>query len=247
MLGPQDLAVALTQVGDLIPRGTRVVVFQRIYWVFLVLGALVGIVVIGYMMYSAYKYRDTEDREELDDPLQLGEMPSSGGKGRKLFLSFALSAIIVISLIVWTYGTLLFVEGETVSANTGMEQMEYNAGENITVHVEGYQFGWRFTYPNGETYDSVTGDPLRIPADTQVNLVATSADVHHNFWVPDLRAKVDAIPGQNTSTWLEGDEPESYTAHCAELCGAGHSQMKATVEVMSQDSFDQWYTSESEQ
>jgi cytochrome c oxidase subunit 2 len=243
MLGPPELAATLTQVGGLIPRGTRVDVFQQIYWAFLVLGTLVGVVVIGYMVYNAYKYRDHEGREEPEDPPQLGETPQGGGKGRKLFLSFALSAIVVISLIVWTYGTLLFVEGETVAAGTDIEDMEYTAGEEVTVFVEGYQFGWRFQYPNGVN----TTDTLRVPRDTQVNLIVTSSDVHHNFWIPDQRAKPDAIPGQRTSTWFEADETGTYRAECAELCGAGHSYMGGEVVVMEQDAFDQWYTNQSEQ
>jgi len=247
MFGLPDIAAALAQVGDLIPTGTRVDVFQQIYQVFLVLGTLVGVVVIGYMVYNAYTYRDTEDAE-LDDPPRLGELPSSGGKGRKLFLSFALSAIIVISLIVWTYGTLLFVEGETVAAGTSIEDADYEPGDDaMTVMVEGYQFGWRFTYPNGATYDSGANDPLRIPAGVKVNVVVTSSDVHHNFWVPGLRAKADAIPGQRTTTWLEADSPGEYRAACAELCGAGHSYMDAQVVAMEESAFNQWYTNQTDQ
>jgi len=247
MLGAPDLAALLTQVGGgLIPTGTRVDIFQRIYWVFLVLGTLVGIVVIAYMLYSAYKYRDRPDREKLDDPPQLGEVPTGGGKGRKLFLSFALSAIIVISLIVWTYGTLLFVESETAAAQPTMD--EYQPGEEeITIHVTGYQFGWQFEYPNGATVDSSGGDPMQVPRGTKVNLMVTSADVMHNFWLPDQRAKVDAIPGHNTTTWFKANEVGEYTARCAELCGAGHSYMSATVAVVEQDEFNQWYTNSTDQ
>src|SRR6056297_3021582 len=116
------------QLDQLLPRGTRVDVFAQIYWVFLALGTLVGVVVIGYMLYNAWKYRDDGPRNEstVDRP-QLGEIPEGGGKGRKLFISFSLSAIIVVSLIVWTYAMLLYVEQGT-SAPT----VEDGGSQNIS-------------------------------------------------------------------------------------------------------------------
>jgi len=223
------------QLGGLIPRGSRVVIFQRIYWVFLVLGTLVGIIVIGYTLWKAYKYRDRADREDdgVERP-ELGEVPQGGGGGRKLFLSFSLSAVIVISLVVWTYGTLLYVE--TAPAQTTDE---------LEVTVEGYQFGWEFHYPNGYVADSTAGDAFRVPANRMVSLTITSQDVFHNFGVTALRVKADAIPGQTTTTWFEADETGEYTARCFELCGAGHSFMTAQVVVMEPEAFQEWYANTS--
>jgi len=220
------LAPAAIQGGSLIPRGTRIEVFQQIYWVFLVLGTLVGAVVIGYMVYNAYKYRASSGNGPDDDGPTLGEIPSGGGKGGKLFLSFGLSAIVVLSLIGWTYGTLLYVEQDSPAQ-----------GEDaLTVEVEGYQFGWAYTYPNGHT----TGT-LRLPADTAVALQITSRDVFHNFGIPELRVKSDAIPGQTTETWVATKGPAEYTAKCYELCGVGHSYMQSPVVVMEQDAYEEWY------
>jgi cytochrome c oxidase subunit 2 len=217
-----SLGSALAQFG-LIPRGSRTNVFESIYEVFLGLGVLVGVVVLGYMLYNAYKYRDGEHRddEEFDAP-ELGELPTGSGGGRKLFTSFALSTIIVVSLIAWTYGTLLYVE------DPPEPEME--------VEVEGYQFGWEFTYPNGNE-----SDVLRVPADEVVRLRVTSRDVFHNFGVAELRVKSDAIPGQTTTTWFKAEETGNYTAQCYELCGSGHSYMTAKVVVMEPDEYREWY------
>jgi cytochrome c oxidase subunit 2 len=227
MLTPQQLSGVLAQSG-LIPRGTRVFVFDRIFTVFLVLGTLVGVVVIGYMLYNAYKYRDTGDDDDVDRPM-LGELPAGGGKGKKLFTSFALSAVVVISLVAWTYGTLLYVEEGPSQA------------EALEIDVEGYQFGWRFEYPNGHVEDSTAGGVLRVPADRGVRLRVTSSDVFHNFGIPELKAKTDAIPGQTSETWFEAEETGTYRANCYELCGAGHSYMTAQVVVMEPDEYREWY------
>ncbi|QKY19959.1 cytochrome c oxidase subunit II [Halolamina sp. CBA1230] len=237
---PDSTAASVLQTG-LVPDGTRVQVFSEIYWVFLALGTLVGAVVIGYMLYNGYKYSYEGGADEEDRP-KLGEIPTGGGKGKKLFLSLSLSAIIVISLIAWTYGTLLFVEGQT-------------GEQGVDVEVEGYQFGWNFhylendgDYSGGVTSDDYTGvnttNTLRVPVDTQVNLYVTSDDVFHNFGIPELRVKSDAIPGSTTDTWFEATEVNNYTAHCYELCGQGHSYMDAEVVVMPQDEYQDWYDSQ---
>ncbi len=231
------------QLDRLLPDGTRVDVFREIYWAFLLVGTLVGVVVISYMLYNAYKYRDAgwEGEDDVDRPT-LGELPEGGGKGKKLFLSFALSAIIVISLIVWTYAMLLYVEagdGSDVQAQASGNASDADAAgdDALMVHVEGYQFGWEFTYPNG--YNSTT---LRIPEDRRIQLNVTSRDVIHNFGIPAFRAKSDAIPGQHTYTWFVANESGTYQAQCYELCGAGHSYMVADVEVMPQDEYREWYS-----
>jgi cytochrome c oxidase subunit 2 len=225
------------QLEGLFPSGTRVDVFQQVYWAFLIIGTLVGVVVISYMLYNAYKYRDdgTEEADDVDRP-QLGELPEGGGKGKKLFLSFALSAIIVISLIVWTYAMLLYVEQG--NGNNARAQAQATAGdaEAMTVHVEGYRFGWQFQYPNG--HNSST---LVVPEDRRVRLNVTSRDVIHNFGVPELRAKTDAIPGEYTHTWFVANETGTYEAVCYELCGSGHSYMNAEVRVLSRSDYREWY------
>ena len=225
--GMADLPIALAVQSGLIPRGTRAFVFQRIFDVFLILGTLVGVVVVAYMVYNAYKYRDGDDRpdDEGTDRPRLGELPEGGGGGKKLFTSFALSTIIVISLITWTYGTLLFVESGPPS------------DDPVVVDVEGYQFGWEFTYANGHTTDGV----LRVPEDRAVRLRVTSRDVFHNFGSPPLRVKTDAIPGQRSETWFIAEETGTYPAKCYELCGAGHSYMTAEIVVMEPEAYEEWY------
>lgn len=222
---------------------TQVDVFNSLYWAFLVLGTIVGVIVIAYTVYNALKYRvdgsapgggyDVE--ETYDDEAEkgiarprLGEIPSEAdnGSGKKLFVSFALSAIIVLGLIIYAYSLLLYVEG------TPMEQNE----DALHVEVTGMQFSWEYEYPNGETTNT-----LYAPEDRVVVLNVTSDDVFHNWGVPELRTKTDAIPGQYTQTWFQADEPGEYRAICYELCGAAHSDMYGDVIIMEEEEFDDWY------
>jgi cytochrome c oxidase subunit 2 len=225
---PSTIAVrGANYLSQVVPKGTRSNVFEEIYTVFLVLGTLVGIVVIAYMLQKAYAYRASARSTPDDDAPELGEVPQGGGGGRKLFVSFTLSAIIVVSLITWTYFTLLYVENPEPETT----------GEPLEVEVVGHQFYWEFVYPNGHS----TQGTLRVPEDRRVKLTVTSADVFHNFGVPELRAKADAIPGERTTTWFIAEQPGTYRANCYELCGTGHSYMSSDVRVMEQDSFQNWY------
>jgi len=225
---PFDFCFSLLAQSGIVPRGTRSEVFNQIYEVFLILGTVVGIVVIAYMLYNAYIYRDHDDREPIPEAKRpsVGELPEGGGGGRKLLLSFVVSTVIVVSLIFWTYGTLLFVESTAAADSEDVMEVE----------VVGQQFGWQFTYENG-----TTSDTLRVPANQTVRLRVTSADVFHNFGIPAQRVKTDAIPGQYTNTWFRATETGTYQAKCYELCGAGHSYMTAEVKVMEPEAFDAWY------
>ncbi|WP_458187672.1 cytochrome c oxidase subunit II [Haladaptatus sp. NG-WS-4] len=225
MMGYIRLLPLHEQSSGLIPRGTRAEVFQQIFVVFLVLGVLVGVVVIGYMLYTAYKYRDGNGSHEFTPPT-LGELPSGNEGGRKLLYSFSLSAIIVVSLVLWTYGTLLYVEDDSPAEHEDV----------LNVKVVGTQFSWTFIYPNGHESDT-----LRAPRGKEVKLTVTSDDVFHTFGVPELRVKTDAIPGQQTDTWFIGEETGTYAARCFELCGSGHSYMTAKVVVMEPDKYREWY------
>lgn len=207
---------------------TQVDVFSQLYLAFLTLGTIVGVVVISYLLYNAYKYRtDAPDADgkydiEVDDEddgvvrPQLGEIPTSGKGGKKLFLSFAISAVIVLGLVIYSYSLLLYVE------DTG------DVEPDIEVDVEGFQFGWGYEYDNGFS----TNGELVVPSEAVVGLEVTSQDVMHNYGIPGLRARTDAIPGQTTDTWFQADESGEYRAICYELCGNGHSNMREEVLVV---------------
>lgn len=201
-------------------------IFPFIFRIFLILGTIVGVVVIGYMVYTAYRYREgaTESVDEADRP-QLGELPTGGGGGKKLALSLTLSAIIVIGLIAPTYVFLRDVEAGPSDAENPIE-----------IEVTGMQFSWTYTYPNGHNTST-----LRVPTDRPVKFNVTSTDVMHTFGISAFNFKTDAIQGQYTDAWIDPDEPGTYEAQCFELCGSGHSQMDSDVIVMNPDEYEEWY------
>lgn len=106
----------------------------------------------------------------------------------------------------------------------------------IDVYVTGKQWVWQFAYPRGPA----TAGVLYVPAGQPVRIVLTSRDVIHSFFVPQFRIKRDAVPGMYTETWFEAPNPGTYNLLCAELCGVGHSVMRAGVIVLAPRDFQRW-------
>ncbi|MEL7156289.1 MAG: cytochrome c oxidase subunit II [Actinomycetota bacterium] len=88
--------------------------------------------------------------------------------------------------------------------------------------------------------DVVTANELVIPADQQVDLVLTSRDVIHSFWIPRLNGKRDTVPGRLHSWSLEAFEPGKYTGWCTEYCGLSHARMRMSTIALPQAEFDAW-------
>jgi cytochrome c oxidase subunit 2 len=64
--------------------------------------------------------------------------------------------------------------------------------------------------------------------------------VIHSFWIPNFRLKSDAVPGITTKWRATPTKIGRHDIVCAELCGAGHSAMRASARVVSQTDFDKW-------
>jgi cytochrome c oxidase subunit II len=207
---------------------SRVDVFEQIFLVFLGLGTLIGIVVVAYTLYNAYKYRDGGKEQSEKDTPTLGELPTGGEGGKKLFLSFGLSAIVVISLIIWTYGMLLYVE------DPGDEIPDE---DSIEVDVEGDGFAWFYEYENG----AEASGTMTVPEDTAVWVNVTAGDVWHNFGISDLRVKADAIPGETDRTWfMTGEAGDTHEIECFELCGDQHTSMVGQLNVVSEEEYEEF-------
>jgi cytochrome c oxidase subunit 2 len=116
------------------------------------------------------------------------------------------------------------------------------AGPQLRMSVEGRQFYWQFTYPNGV----IAIDHIRVPVGRPVRLEVTSPvdDVIHSWWIPALGGKVDAIPGHPNHTWFEARRAGTFTGQCAEFCGIQHAAMRATVQAVPADQFDSWLSGE---
>ena len=68
-----------------------------------------------------------------------------------------------------------------------------------------------------------------------------SADVDHDFWVPQLGRKMDLIPGQVNQMYIQANTAnEVLHGACAEFCGAEHAWMLISVHIQTQADFNTW-------
>ena len=107
----------------------------------------------------------------------------------------------------------------------------------LTIHVIGHQWWWEVRYGNGHP---VTANEIHIPARTRVNVIATTADVIHSFWVPQLNRKIDMIPGQRNRVLLYADRPGKYRGQCSQFCGLQHANMAMFVIAQPAAAFRSW-------
>ncbi|MEA2129794.1 MAG: cytochrome c oxidase subunit, partial [Solirubrobacteraceae bacterium] len=82
---------------------------------------------------------------------------------------------------------------------------------------------------------------LVVPAGAPVRFRLTSRDVVHALWIPELRAKYDAMPGYTNIFDLRFALGGDYaTARCSEFCGEQHDRMLLRVDVRAPAAFDAW-------
>jgi cytochrome c oxidase subunit 2 len=116
---------------------------------------------------------------------------------------------------------------------------------DIVIQVTAKQFNWQFTYPGpdgkfGTADDKTMLDEMHVPTGKPVRVNLRSQDVIHSFFVPQFRMKQDAVPGREIAQWFEVTKPGKYELPCAELCGFGHSGMKAWVYVHTPEEYAKW-------
>ncbi|MEK0084902.1 cytochrome c oxidase subunit II [Benzoatithermus flavus] len=113
-------------------------------------------------------------------------------------------------------------------------------GGPLRIAVSGEQWWWRVAYhrPGGEPVASA--NEIRLPRGEQVELVLTSPDVIHSFWIPSLAGKVDMIPGRTNRLVLEPTRTGTFRGACAEFCGTAHALMAFAVVVVEPAEFDAW-------
>ena len=107
-------------------------------------------------------------------------------------------------------------------------------------YVVGKQWMWKYQHPSGNRQIN----DLNVPVGRPIELVITSEDVIHSFYVPAFRVKRDAVPGRYSTAWFEATKVGTYDIFCAEYCGAEHSWMIGKIHVMEPHDYEAWLEGE---
>ena len=188
---------------------------DQVYWFVAIICGLIFALVAGVSIYAGWKFRAPPDDEDDGSPIH-------GHTGLE---------------IVWTAVPTVLVTAMAVFSGIVLAQIEDIPDEHRVIRVTAQQFAWRFTYPE---HDDRESGELVLEEDVPVQIVLKANDVIHSFWVPEFRMKQDALPDTETKTVITPTKPGTYNVICTELCGLGHSTMRARARVLSTGDYEAW-------
>jgi cytochrome c oxidase subunit II len=181
-------------------------------------GAAIGFGVIALFLFLGWARRNRD------------RLPFGGGERAAtaivVGLGIAVPIVVLSILFVWAD---VFVLRSTAAPSPRSTKM--------TIAVVGHQWFWEVRYPGTK---AVTANEIHIPTRTRVNLVGTTGDVIHSFWVPQLNRKVDLVPGRTNRILLEADRAGAYRGQCSEFCGLQHAHMAMWVYAEPPARFRAW-------
>jgi cytochrome c oxidase subunit II len=186
--------------------------------VMIVLSAFVFSLVMVMLVYALWKFKAKPGDESDGEPIH---------GNTRLEIAWTLIPTIIV----------LFAGGYSWKVLDDLEDPAPK-NERVTVSVFSQQFAWSFAYP-GKDY-AWTEEALHVPVDRQIHFKMHALDVIHSFWVPEWRIKKDNVPGITTTAIVTPDKTGEYQLVCTELCGFGHSTMRANVVVEPYDKWKKW-------
>jgi cytochrome c oxidase subunit 2 len=185
----------------------------------IVLSSFVFSIVMVMMGYSLWRWRAKPGDESDGEPIH--------GNTRLEIAWTVIPTVIVVFLAIYSWIVL--------------DDIEAKDPDRMQVEVTAQQFEWDFTYPEA----GVSSKEFHVPVDRQLDIQLRALDVLHSFWVPEWRIKRDLVPGApgaeiDDNIVVTPDKEGEYSVICTELCGVGHSTMRATVVVESEAEFEEW-------
>ena len=166
----------------------------------------------------------------------------------------------------WTaVPAVIFVALAIFSNRLWLELRENTPKDALKIDIVAYQFGFHIRNPGmdktlgkynlallkkGENnFGQVLDDPngfddyqtenqFTIPVNTPINVILRSQDVIHAFYIPEFRVYQDMVPGHEID-WMSfvADQTGHFAIACNQLCGPGHYNMQAKVDVVSKEDY----------
>jgi cytochrome c oxidase subunit II len=222
-------AVALAGNGGFAPETPHSPGASRINASYKLIALLTGIILVlveGALIWFIVKYR------RRNRP-RTAEGPQVHGATRLELIWTAAPVLVLAGIVAFVLYKLPSIEDVPAAKAQGGP---------INVRIDGHEFYWQFTYPNG----AVSINEMHVPVNKVVRVNIHSQDVDHSWWIPELQGKFDAIPGKTNHTWFKVDRAGTYEGQCGEFCGVFHAAMAARV-VAGSDSAYRAYTSSVQQ
>lgn len=196
---------------------------SRLYGAFMIAAAAVFVVVAALLAWSIVRYRGPPGRD-VEQPRHVH------GNTLLEVAWWAIPTALVAVLAAGTIGVLAEVDAR-------------EPAPEVTVEVDGFQWGWRFTFPDeGVTVTGTAEDPpaIQLPVGETIAFIINSEDVVHSFSIPQFLIKRDAVPNVENRFDVTIEEEGLYGGQCGEFCGLLHSRQTFTIEGVTREAFDAW-------
>jgi len=240
------------ELDTLQPRGESARDIDDLLDFVMIVAGVVLVLVVGVILWMSWRNR-VPDYDDDEFPAQI-----HGNNSLEILWTIVPAAIMAAVAVL------------TVIAHVALNETEANAIEveidgsstswEPKVVVVGQQWWWEYRYyfdedvtaemlgdpKNLPPADIVTSGQMAIPAGQEIELVITSRDVIHSYWIPALNGKRDARPGFFSPWKLAADEPGVYFGQCTEFCGVSHSRMRMQVVAMTDADFQEWIDTQME-
>lgn len=203
----------------------------------------VFVAVILFMAYCVYRFHHVEGREAAYEP---------ENKKLELWLTVAtglgVAAMLAPGLFVWGQyvtvpkdATEIEIVGQQWQWSYRLPGKDNKLGTSYTSLISSDNpLGVNPNDPAGKDDVIVEGGEVHLPVGKPVKVLMRSIDVLHNFYVAEIRSKMDMIPGTVTYFWFTPSRTGTFDVLCAELCGVGHHAMRGKVMVDSQTDYQAW-------
>jgi len=159
--------------------------------------------------------------------------------------------------VIWTLVPCLILIVMAVPSFKVLYSQDEIPKADVTIKAIGYQWYWGYEYPDEnivfdsymiEDKDLKEGQPrllavdneVVVPVNKVVKVMITANDVLHAWALPSFGVKRDAVPGRINETWFKADRTGTFYGQCSELCGIKHAFMPITVNVVSEEDYNQW-------
>ena len=159
--------------------------------------------------------------------------------------------------VIWTLVPCLILIVLAVPSFKVLYSQDEIPKADVTIKAIGYQWYWGYEYPDENiVFDSYMidekdlkeGQPrllavdneVYVPVNKVIKVMITANDVLHAWALPSFGVKRDAVPGRINETWFKADRTGTFYGQCSELCGIKHAFMPITVNVVTEEEYNQW-------
>lgn len=247
------------------PASDHGVLIDRMLYITLAITFIVFIITQVALFWFSFKYQESEKRKAYYYP-----------HNNKLELIWTVIPAIFLTVLVG-FGLFYWFKITGKAPKDAMEvevvgsqfKWEYRyPGKDLifgkkyykkTDEANGNPLGQLWDDPANHDDIYIAGEALHLVVNKPVKMIINAKDVIHDVGLAHFRMKMDAVPGTPTTMWFtptktskqmieESGNPDFvYEISCDQMCGKGHTGMRGTIIVESQEEFDAWMASKKPQ